>query len=112
VQSAFTDCDPGPVRPYFSRRLKTYLALGDPGPESGYYGADQAMLMLRRLFARRATLRFSLAPAPDRPVHGPIVLAGRWVFRDDGTERGEAQLTFVLATEPGGWRIREIRAQK
>jgi hypothetical protein len=112
VQSAFTDCDPGPIRPFLSRRLKTYLSLGGTGPDSGYYGADQAALMLQRLFARRATLRFTLAAAPEHPGHGPVVLTGRWTFRYDGSERGESQLTFVLATEPGGWRIREIRARK
>jgi len=112
LQAAFTDCDPGPVQPFLSRRLKTYLALGDLGPESGYYGADQAVLMLRRLFARRTTLRFALAELPDRPGHAPVVLSARWTFRDDGSDRGEAQLAFTLGSEPGGWRIREIRAQK
>lgn len=112
LQAAFGDCDPGPIRPFLSRRLKVYLALGDPGPESGYYGADQAVLLLRRLFARRTTVRFTLAPAPDRPGQGPVVLSARWIFRDAGSDRGEAQLAFTLASEPGGWRIREIRAQK
>jgi hypothetical protein len=112
LQTAFTECDPAPIRPFLSRRLKTYLALGVPGSESGYYGADQAMLMLRRLFARRTTLRFALAEPPDRPGQAPVVLSARWTFKVDGSDRGEAQLAFTLGSESGGWRIREIRAQK
>ena len=110
LQAAFTDCDPAVLRPFLSRRLKTYIALGDLGPESGYYGADQAALVLIRLFTGRTTTRFTLAPAPEHPGQAPIVLSSRWTFKGDGADRGEAHLTFTLASEAGAWRLREIRA--
>ena len=112
LQTAFTDCDPAALRPFLSRRLKTFIALGDLGPESGYYGADQAALVLRRLFVERTTTRFTLTPAPEHPGQAPVVLSSRWTFRDDGAVRGEAHLAFTLASESGAWRLREIRALK
>lgn len=110
LQTTFAESEASNLRPFLSRRVKTYLALSDVGPPNGYYGADQALLLLRRMFSDRATIRFTLTPPPERP--GTIVLQGRWTFRDDTTPRGELHFAFTVVPDGSAWRIREIRAHK
>ena len=110
LQATFADSEASNLEPYLSRRIKTYLALSDVGPASGYYGADQALLLMRRMFKDRTTIRFTLTPPPGRP--GTIVLQGRWTFKDDTTSRSELHFVFIIVPDGSAWRIREIRAHK
>lgn len=113
IETAFARCDAGALRGAFSRRLKTYIAAADLGIANGYYGADQVLLMLRRVFEGRSTLRFTFeAPGKDTARDGPAVLPARWVYREEGTPKAEVGLSFTLAPEGSAWHIREIRELK
>ena len=64
IEAAFQGCDATPLGTAFSKRVKTFLTSRALGVRQGYYGADQALLILRRGFEGRTTLRFKLG-APD-----------------------------------------------
>jgi hypothetical protein len=113
IEAAFQRCDHTQLRAAFSNRVKTLLSSKALGVRQGYYGADQALLILRRGFEGRTTLRFKLADLDDttRQEARPAVRA-RWLYRDEGASKSEARLSFTLALEGGTWCIREIRELK
>jgi len=114
IQNAFGHCDATPLDGAFSRRVKTYLASGGLGVRAGYYGADQARLMLRRGFAGRRTVRFRLGtPEDSGDMSGHrMILTARWLYRDPGGSKTEARLSLTLAREGPSWFIRELRELK
>lgn len=113
IETAFGRGDAGTLRDAFSRRLKTYIAAPDLGIANGYYGTDQVVFMLRRLFEGRTTLRFSFEPPGSlTPRDGMTVVPARWIYREEGTPKAEVRLSFTLATEGAAWQIREIRELK
>ena len=110
IEGAFRRCDSSLLKGCFSPRVKTFLSSRSLGVRQGYYGADQVLLILQRGFAGRSTLRFRL-DQPDEPAPqlGRRVLPSLWRFKDEGTPKSEARLSFTLAPEGGAWFIREIR---
>lgn len=113
IEKAFERCDSGPLRRAFSPRVKTYLASRTLAVRQGYYGADQALLILRRGFEGRTTVRFRLKDLDDAaPEDDRRVVEARWLHRRAGAAKSEARLTFTLAEEGGVWYIREIRERK
>jgi hypothetical protein len=113
IETAFGRGDAAALRGAFSRRLKTYIAAPDLGIANGYYGTDQAVSMLRRMFEGRTTLRFGFeTPGSRAPRDGLVVVPARWIYREEGTPKAEVRLSFTLATEGAAWHIREIRELK
>ena len=113
IEKSFRRCDAGRLRPAFSREVKTYVALPALGVPDGYYGADQMLLLLQRMFEGRSTVRFSInRPRARIRKDGRAVLAAKWVYRDGAVTRAELRISFVLAAEGPHWRIREIRRLK
>jgi len=113
IESAFARCDPSPLRTAFSPRVKTHLASPVFEIPAGYYGADQILLMLRRWFAGRTTMRFRLDPLESaHRADGRHIVAARWQYREEGSSRSNVRLLFTLAPEGPVWYIREIREQK
>ncbi|OLE67166.1 MAG: hypothetical protein AUG09_03845 [Acidobacteria bacterium 13_1_20CM_2_68_7] len=113
IESAFARCDPSPLKTAFSPRVKTYLASPVFEIPAGYYGADQVLLMLRRWFAGRTTMRFRLDPLESAArADGRHIVAARWQYREEGSSRSNVRLQFTLAPEGPVWYIREIREQK
>src|SRR3989441_7604546 len=110
IEAAFQGCDATPLGNTFSKRVKTFLSSRALGVRQGYYGADQALLILRRGFEGRTTLRFKLA-APDDGAqqNGRRTVRARWLYREEGESKSEARLSFTLAPEGEDWCIREIR---
>jgi len=110
LERAFTHGDARELRALLPRRLKTYVSSRALGIADGYYGADQVLLILRRLFDRRVTLRFTPLQAEARPrAHARAALSALWVFRDEDAPDSEARITFVFAPEGSAWTLREIR---
>jgi hypothetical protein len=113
IDTAFRQCDVAPLHGAFSRRVKTCLASRALGIRRGYYGADQSLLILRRGFAGRSTLRFRLESLDDAPPQsGRRVVTARWVYRDEGASKSATRLAFTLARDGHIWSIREIREMK
>jgi len=113
IETAFARCDPSPLKTAFSPRVKTYLASPALEIPAGYYGADQVLLMLRRWFAGRTTIRFRLSPPEtDAQRSGRHVILARWQYREEGPSRSEVRLLFTVAPEGSLWYVREIREQK
>lgn len=111
VEKAFERSEPDPLRRLLPRRVKIYLAAQVLEISDGYYGGDQVLLALRRLFERRVTVRFAPLEAENHP-RARAVFRALWVFRENGSPQGEARLCFVFAPEDGGWTLREIRDLK
>jgi hypothetical protein len=109
IEEAFGRSDPQPLRPLLSRRLKVDLAADSLGIDAGYYGADQALLILRRVFAGRATMRFALEPLRAAAADDERTTRARWVFRHRGVPGAEVRLSFTLMTDGDAWFVREIR---
>jgi hypothetical protein len=110
VETAFGRCDVRPLRHAFSRRLKVHMTAEGLGIEGGYYGADQALLILKRVFAGRSTVRFSLdAVRPRSGGAAQAVARARWTFRAAGAPAAEVRLAFTFMPEGSGWYLREIR---
>ena len=113
IETAFRRCETAPLEGSFSPRVKTYLSSRALGVRPGYYGADQALLILKRGFSGRRTLRFTLAKMDDvRESDGRRVVPARWRFRDDRTESADVRLSLTLAREAASWTLREIREMK
>ena len=113
IETAFQRCDAALLKAAFSPRVKTFLSSRALGVRQGYYGADQVLLILRRGFEGRTTLRFSLdAPDDSTPQAGRSVILSLWRYRDEGAPKSETRLSFTLAPEGGAWYIREIREMK
>lgn len=108
LESAFSRCDARPLGEVFSRRLKVYLAADTLDIDAGYYGAEQALLILRRVFAGRTTVRFSL-DAGQTGDDGQTVARARWTYRLREAPNAEVRLSFTLMPEGDGWLVREIR---
>jgi hypothetical protein len=113
IETAFQRCDSRFLKAAFSPRVKTLLASRALGVKQGYYGADQAMLILGRSFQGRTTLRFKLE-APDDATRETArrVVAARWLYRDEGASKSVTRLSFTVVSEGGVWYIREIRELK
>jgi hypothetical protein len=113
IEKAFSHCNADPLKPALSRRTKTYVALSSLGVPDGYYGADQMLLLLRRMFDDRTTIRLAIAEQPRAPrTDGLAVLTASWVYREKGSAKREIKIAFVLASEGTVWRIREVRGLK
>lgn len=113
IEKAFVRCDAKEMKGTFSRRVKTYVASKILGIKDGYYGSDQMVLFFHRLFKGRTTVRFEvLVKTPRTRKDGSAVLPARWIYREGGTTSSEVRLSFVVAPEPRGWRIREFRDLK
>jgi hypothetical protein len=113
IERTFQRCDASLLKTAFSPRVKTFLSARALGVRQGYYGADQALLILRRGFEGRTTLRFKLG-APDDAAQqaGRRVIPARWLYRDEGASISERRLSFTLAPEGAAWFIPEIREMK
>src|SRR2546422_8699623 len=113
IEAAFLGCHATPLGAAFSKRLKTFLSSRALGVRQGYYGADQALLILRRGFEGLRTLRFRLAEPDDAARQdGRLAVRARWVYREEGASKTEVRLSFTFAPEGGDWCIREIRELK
>ena len=113
IEAAFQRCDVAPLRSAFSRRVKTLLSSRALGVRQGYYGADQALLILGRGFEGLRTLRFRLAEPDDAARQdGRLAVRARWVYREESASKSEVRLSFTFAPEGGDWCIREIRELK
>lgn len=113
VQTAFARADADGLRPVLSQRVKIYLSSALFGVPEGYYGAGQTLLLFRRLFEKRTTLRFVfLQRSSKASEEGQVTLAALWVYREERTEGVEARLSFTFSPEGPSWRIREIRDLK
>ncbi len=113
IERSFQRCESGLLKPAFSRRVKTYVASSALARSEGYYGADQLVLLFKRLFEARTTIRFApFTDAPEIRKDGRAILSARWISRGSGSSRHEMRFTFVMARERDGWRIREIRDLK
>ncbi|HKB07651.1 MAG TPA: hypothetical protein VKF61_05160 [Candidatus Polarisedimenticolia bacterium] len=113
IESAFTRCDHTLLKSAFSTRVKTFLSSKALAVRQGYYGADQAVLILGRGFEGRTTLRFILSALDESsPQSERTALRARWLYREEGASKSEARLTFTLVPEGGTWCIREIREMK
>jgi hypothetical protein len=113
IESAFTRCDHTLLKSAFSNRVKTFLSSKALAVRQGYYGADQAVLILRRGFEGRTTLRFILSALDESSQQNErTALRARWLYREEGASKSEARLTFTLVPEGGTWCIREIREMK
>ena len=113
IRAAFARGDADRLRPVLSRRTKTYVSLEETGAPDGYYGADQLILLFRRMFAGLTTVRLSFGdPAEGPRPDGQAALTAQWIHRRDTGGRSETRLAFILALEAGAWRIREIRGLK
>jgi hypothetical protein len=113
IETAFSRCDAAALRSAFPRRLKSWVGAPTLGIEEGYYGADQAILILRRAFATRTTLRFAFeTPRPAPAAATPATAPARWSFRQEGIGRMEIRLLFTVARDGATWTIREIREVK
>ena len=113
IEAAFLGCHATPLGAAFSKRLKTFLSSRALGVRQGYYGADQALLILRRGFDGRTTLRFKLGALDEgAQQNGRRIVRARWLYREEDGSKSEARLSFTLATEGGDWCIREIRELK
>ncbi|PYS96244.1 MAG: hypothetical protein DMF50_05375 [Acidobacteria bacterium] len=110
LEKAFTRGDARDLRGLLPRRLKTYVSSRALAIADGYYGSDQVLLILRRIFERRVTLRFAPLEAETRPrARARATFSALWVFRDEDAPASEARITFVFAPEGSAWTIREIR---
>jgi hypothetical protein len=110
IERAFIRCDPDPLRGFLARRVKIYVAAGGLGINDGYYSADQMLLLFRRMFDGRSTVRFTLLPAGARSRSGGQArVRALWLYREEGAPESEARISFTLAPESGHWSIREIR---
>jgi hypothetical protein len=113
VETAFVQSDADRLRPALSQRVKIYLSSTLLGVPEGYYGADQTMLLFRRLFAKRTTVRFAFFTTSSKAREdGHAVLPARWVYREERSGGIEARISFTLSPEGPSWRIREIRDLK
>ena len=113
IEAAFLGCHATPLGTAFSKRLKIFLSSRALGVRQGYYGADQALLILRRGFDGRTTLRFKLGALDEgAQQNGRRIVRARWLYREEDGSKSEARLSFTLATEGGDWCIREIRELK
>jgi hypothetical protein len=113
IEAAFERCDHTLLKSAFSKRVKTFLSSKALAVKQGYYGADQALLILRRGFEGRSTLRFKLSALDDSiPQNERTALRALWLYREEGASKSEARLTFTLVPEDGAWCIREIRELK
>ena len=113
IEQAFVRCDAAPLEQLLARRVKIYVSAGGLGISDGYYGADQLLLMMRRMLEGRSTVRFSLLPAGARSrTGGQARVSALWLYREEGAPESEARISFTLAPEGGHWTIREIREMK
>ena len=89
------------------------MSSGVIGSESGYYGADQLVVIFSRLFAGRTTVRFTSLSSDPRPGgDGRVDLPALWIYREDDAPKNDLRLVFGLAPESTVWLIREIRVLK
>ena len=91
IESAFARCDPSPLWTAFSSRVKAFLASPALEIPAGYFGADQVLLMLRRMFA------------------GGHLVAARQRHRQEDPARSDVRLLFTPAPEGPIWYIRELK---
>src|SRR5262245_59904909 len=113
IELAFTRCDHTLLQSAFSKRVKTFLSSKSLAVRQGYYGADQAVLILRRGFESRTTLRFILSALDESSAPNErTALRARRLYCEEGASKSEARLTFTLVPEGGTWCIREIREMK
>ena len=113
IEQAFVRCDPAPLERFLARRVKIYVSAGSLGISDGYYGADQLLLLVRRMLEGRSTVRFTLLPAGTRSrTGGQARVSALWLYREEGAPESEARISFTLAPEGGHWTIREIREMK
>lgn len=113
IETAFQRCDSAALKAAFSPRVKTFLSSRAFGVRRGYYGADQVLLILRRGFEGRTTLRFRLETPDDAAQQaGRRVVPALWRYRYEGAPKSETRLSFTLASEGEAWYIREIREMK
>jgi hypothetical protein len=113
IESAFLRGEADLLAPALSRRVKIFLAVPPLEVPDGYYGADQVIVLFRRAFAGRSTLRFAAhAPEPRARAGGQVLLTARWSARDASSVEMEHRLTFVLAPEDDALTVREIRELK
>lgn len=113
IERAFLRGEADLLAPTLSRRVKIFLSVPLLRVPDGYYGADQVVVLLRRAFAGRSTVRFVSLPRAPRPrPGGQVVLAARWSSRDEGSVEAEHRLSFVLAPENDALTVREIRELK
>jgi len=105
----FTNGEADRIARLLSPKMKSYVACRMLADADGYYGADQLLLLLRRLFRGRATTGFRVVQAAAQRPDGQAVMQAIWTFRESGAAAADIRLAFTLAREAGAWRLREIR---
>src|SRR5258705_5439168 len=104
IEAAFGRCDHTLLKSAFSKRVKTFLSSKALAIKQGYYGADQALLILRLWFEGGTTLRFKLSALEDANQQNErTALRARWLYREEGASKSEAQLSLSLVPEDGTW---------
>ena len=112
IEKAFTHNDARLLRSALPKRGKVYISTRTLGIEDGYYGPDQLVALLDRIFRLRPTRRFTWEPPRTPPSGQPVSLTAVWRYRPKGGSRSSTRLRFVVAPESSGWSVREIRETK
>ncbi len=113
IDRAFVRCDAGSLEQALPRRVKVYVSARSFGIEEAYYGADQTVLLFRRLCDGRTTLRFVPAGPPARTqADGEASLTALWISRDETGTEADLRIVFALGPDGSGIAIREIRELK
>jgi hypothetical protein len=112
IEKAFAHNDARLLRSVLPKRSKVYLSTLTLGIEDGYYGPDQLIALLDRIFRLRPTRRFTWEPPRASPSDQPVSLTAVWRYRPKGGSRSSIRLRFVVAPGSSGWSVREIRESK
>ena len=112
VEKAFAHNDARLLRAALPKRRKVYLSTVTLGIEDGYYGPDQLVALLDRIFRLRPTRRFTWETPRTQPSDQSVSLTALWRYRPKGGSRSSIRLRFVVASGDSGWSVREIRESK
>ena len=112
IEKAFARNDARLLRSVLPKRSKVYLSTLTLGIEDGYYGPDQLVALLDRIFRLRPTRRFTWEPPRTSPSDQSVSLTAVWRYRPKGGSRSSIRLRFVVASGSSGWSVREIRESK
>lgn len=112
IEKAFTHNDARLLRSALPNRGKVYLSTRTLGIEDGYYGPDQLVALLDRIFHLRPTRRFTWEPPRTLPSGQPVSLTAVWRYRPKDGSISSIRLRFIVAPGNSGWSVRKIRESK
>jgi len=118
IEKAFLQGDPKPLRALMARDGHILMSFPDPISFSDQLSSQQALLMLRKIFADHATFGF-YSEGPFIPPDGNcLILKTRWSFRDRRNRNPHVfQVFFHLRRNSRAegrpeWRLTEIKAER